>query len=204
VENRFAAALGFELLEHYYRSSTFLSPSQFSQHLQSEEDLLRGRAATSSMSTNPHFEPDYPIPSDKGPVLASKTSHRSRATDIAVALAVLVALGIIFIGVREYFYPVLGARGFGVPLQDPRDSDLLAIKAGRDVATGILVLAIVALREWRFLAYTVAVLTLIPIFDGLVVLQHAGWTYTPFIFIHWGTAAVMLLAVGLLRARHAR
>jgi hypothetical protein len=156
------------------------------------------------MSTNPRFESDYRIPSDKGPVLASKTSHGSRATDIAVALAVLIALGIIFIGVREYFYPILAARGFGVPLQDPRDGDLLAIKAGRDVATGILVLTIVVLREWRPLAYTMAVLTLIPIFDGLVVLQHAGWSFTPFIFIHWGTAAVMLLIVGLLRARHVR
>ncbi len=155
------------------------------------------------MSTNPRFEPDYRIPPDKGPILASKTSRRSKATDVAVALAVLIALGIIFIGVREYFYPALGARGFGVPLQDPRDGDLLAIKAGRDLASGILVLTIIALREWRFLAYTMAVLALIPIFDGLVVLQHAGWTFTPFIFVHWGTAAVMLLSVGLLRARHA-
>ena len=156
------------------------------------------------MSTNPRFEPDYRIPSDKGPVLASQASHRSKTTDVAVALAVLVALGIIFIGVREYFYPALGARGFGVPLQDPRDGDLLAIKAGRDLASGILLLTIVALREWRFLAYTMAVLTLIPIFDGLVVMQHAGWTFTPFIFVHWGTAAVMLLIVGLLRGRYAR
>ena len=156
------------------------------------------------MSTDPRFEPDYRIPSDKGHVLAPRTSRHSKATDVAVALAVLIALGIIFIGVREYFYPSLGARGFGVPLQDARDGDLLAIKAGRDLASGILVLTIVALREWRFLAYTMAVLTLIPIFDGLVVLQHAGWTYTPFIFIHWGTAALMLLVVGLLCTQRGR
>jgi Domain of unknown function (DUF4267) len=159
--------------------------------------------ATDFMATNPHFEPDYRVSSDKGPVLAAPASRRSKATDVAVALSVLIALGIIFIGIREYFYPALGARGFGVPLQDPRDGGLLAIKAGRDVASGILVLTIIALREWRFLAYTLAVLTLIPIFDGLVVLQHAGWSFTPFIFVHWGTAAVMLLIVGFLRARQA-
>ena len=156
------------------------------------------------MSSNPRFEPNRRIPSDKGPVLATSTSRRSKAIDIAVSLSVLIALGIIFIGVREYFYPVLGARGLGVPLQDPRDGDLLAIKAGRDLASGILVLTVIALREWRILAYTMAVLTLIPIFDGLVVLQHAGWSFTPFIFIHWGTAGVMLLIVGLLRTRQAR
>jgi hypothetical protein len=91
-----------------------------------------------------------------------------------------------------------------VSLQDPRDGEFLAIKAGRDVASGILVLAIVALREWRFLAYTMAALTLIPICDGLVVLKHADWTLTPFIFIHWGTAAAMVVIVILLRLRRAR
>ena len=155
------------------------------------------------MATNPRVEPDYRSPSGERPALSTSTRRRSKATDVAVAIAILIALGIIFIGVREYFYPVLGASGFGVPLQDPRDGDLLAIKAGRDLASGILVLTIIALREWRFLAYTLAVLALIPIFDGLVVLQHARWSYTPFIFVHWGTAAVMLLAVGLLRTRHA-
>ena len=128
------------------------------------------------MSTNPRFEPDSRIPPDKGPVLATPPKRHSKATDVAVAISILVALGIIFIGVREYLYPALGARGFGVSLQDPRDGDLLAIKAGRDVASGILVLTFVALREWRLLGYVMAVLTLIPICDGLVVLRHAGWT----------------------------
>jgi hypothetical protein len=53
-------------------------------------------------------------------------------------LTVLVALGIIFIGVREFLYPDVGARGFGAPLLDCSDGDLLAIKAGKDVVSGIL------------------------------------------------------------------
>ena len=114
-------------------------------------------------------------------------------------LTILVGLGIIFIGVREFFYPSVAARGFGVPLLDPGDGDLLAIKAGRDIASGILALTFLGLNNRRFLAYAMGVLTLIPILDGLIVLRHAAWTFTPFILIHWGTAAFMVAIVGLLR-----
>jgi len=115
-------------------------------------------------------------------------------------LSVLVALGIIFIGVREFLYPAIGASGFGVPLLDPRDADLLAIKAARDVVSGLLVLAFVGLRNRVALAYAIGVLTLIPIFDGLIVFRHAGWAFTPVILTHWGTAAFMLVIVALLRS----
>jgi hypothetical protein len=35
------------------------------------------------------------------------------------------ALGIIFIGVREFLYPAVGALGFGLLLLAPRDADFL-------------------------------------------------------------------------------
>ena len=122
-----------------------------------------------------------------------------RIGSVSAIPSMLVALGIIFIGVREYFYPAIGALGFGVPLIDPRDGDLLAIKAARDIASGVLVLTVIALRDRRFLAYMMGVLTLIPILDGLIVLKHAGWSFTPIILAHWVTAAVMLIIVALLR-----
>jgi hypothetical protein len=74
-----------------------------------------------------------------------------------------------------------------VQLFDPRDATFLAIKAARDVTSGVLVL-------------TIAALTLIPIFDGLIVLRHAAWSFAPFLLIHWTTALLMLLIVALLRA----
>jgi hypothetical protein len=114
-------------------------------------------------------------------------------------LTIFIGLGIIFIGVREFFQPAVAARGFGVQLLDPRDGDFLAIKAGRDIASGILALAFLGLKDRTFLACAMGVLTLIPIFDGLIVLRHAGWNFTPFILIHWGTAALMLAIVELLR-----
>ncbi len=128
-----------------------------------------------------------------------KMNSPVKIASLSGLLAVLVALAIIFIGVREFFYPDVGARGFGVLLLDRGDSDLLAIKAGRDIACGILVLTFLGLRDRRFLACAIGVLTLIPVLDGLIVLRHADWAFTPFILVHWGTAAFMLAIVELLR-----
>jgi hypothetical protein len=36
------------------------------------------------------------------------------------------------------------------------------------------------------------------VFDGLIVLRHAAWAFTPLILIHWGTAAIMLIIVVLM------
>lgn len=131
---------------------------------------------------------------------AYESKHRSlKITSLSSLLTIVVGLGIIFIGIREFFEPGAAARGFGVPLLDPRDGDLLAIKAARDVASGVLALTFLGLRDRLFLSCTIAALTLIPIFDGLIVYRHAAWTFTPIILIHWGTAALMLVIVALLR-----
>ena len=122
-----------------------------------------------------------------------------RISSVAGVMTVIVGLGIILIGIREFLQPAVAARGFGVPLLDSHDGDLLAIKAARDVASGILALTFLGLRQRRNLAYALSVLTLIPIFDGLIVLRHAAWLFTPTLLIHWGTALFMIVTVGLLR-----
>jgi Domain of unknown function (DUF4267) len=129
----------------------------------------------------------------------NKSNNPVNMASLSGVLTIFIGLGIMFIGVREFLYPSSGARGFGVHLLGSGDADLLAIKAARDVASGILLLTFLALRERRFLAYAMGVLTLIPFLDGLIVLRHAGWSFTPVILIHWGTAALMLVIVGLLR-----
>ncbi len=129
----------------------------------------------------------------------NKTNNPVNMASLSGVLTVFIGLGIIFIGVREFAYPSSGAEGFGVPLLSSSDSDLLAIKAARDVASGILLLTFLALHERRFLAHGVGVLTLIPLLDGLIVLRHSGWMFAPVILIHWGTAALMLVIVELLR-----
>jgi len=104
---------------------------------------------------------------------------RSTRIGLSGVLVILVAFGIIFIGVREFLNPATGALGFGVPLHDAHDADLLAVKAVRDIVAGILALTFLGLRNRKLLAYAFSVLTLIPLLDGLVVLRHAGWSFTP-------------------------
>ncbi len=132
--------------------------------------------------------------------VTSGIDPRMKLASLSAVLSLLVALGIIFIGIREFLYPSIGALGFGVSLLDPRDGDLLAIKAARDVATGVLVLTLLGLRDRKALAFSIGALALIPVFDGLIVLRHAGWAFTPVILIHWGTAVFMLVIVALLRS----
>jgi hypothetical protein len=98
---------------------------------------------------------------------------------VATGLTIFAALGIIFIGIRECFQPSVAARQFGVPLATPADRDFLAIKASRDIAPGVAVLALLAIGDHRAVAYAMLALTLIPILDGVVVLKHADWIFKP-------------------------
>lgn len=103
-----------------------------------------------------------------------------RIGSVSGLLVILVALCIIFIfiGVRESLHPAIGAAGFGVPLHEPHDADLLPVKAVRDVESGKLALTFLNLRNREFLVCALAVLTLMPLLDGLAVFfRHAGWTF---------------------------
>ena len=130
---------------------------------------------------------------------SARRNNPVKVASLSGSLTVLVALGIIFIGVREFFYPSIAAVGYGVPLVDPHDADLLAIKANRDVISGVLALAFLALRNRSALACAIGVMTLIPVFDGFIVIRHAGWVFAPIVLVHWGTAAFMAAIVELLR-----
>ena len=119
---------------------------------------------------------------------------------IADARALFVALGIISIGILEWFHPSIAALGFGVPLVAPEDRDFLAIKPSRDIASGAVILTLLTIGDHSAVADTMLARTLIPIRDGLVVFKHAGWIFKPAILIHWGTATLMLIMVEQLRS----
>jgi hypothetical protein len=76
---------------------------------------------------------------------------------------------------------------------------LFAVKAVRDVVSDILARTFLGLWNCKFLAYASSVLALIPLLDGLVVLRHAGWGFTPVPVVQRGTAAFVLVIVELLR-----
>lgn len=118
----------------------------------------------------------------------------------ASGLTAAIGVGIILIGVRFLRDPEAGAKGFGIPAQPRRDGNAyLAAKGVRDIATGLIVLVLLALGQRRALGWVSLTATLIPASDAAIVLRHKG---SPAIAygVHGATAAVTLIN-GLLLLR---
>jgi hypothetical protein len=106
----------------------------------------------------------------------------------------LIAGGIFFI-----FDHVAAAKAFGVPLSGGGDNAYLSVAAVRDVAFGGLTLAFALLRDRRAVGLCLLLGAIIPLGDGMVVLENSPtpWQFLP---VHWGGAAACLgLAFVLLR-----
>ena len=117
---------------------------------------------------------------------------------IANVLTALVGAGIIYIGWREFRAPQDSA-GFGIPTtptDDPTFQAWLAVKAVRDIASGVFILILLIgatdhLRGWFMLAAAG-----IPLGDMLIVLRSGGPRAIAY-GVH-GATAVVALAAGVL------
>lgn len=119
------------------------------------------------------------------------------------AVAGLVSAGIIYIGARYLVDPGVIAPTFGVPRVPPGDDPFMRVKGVRDVASGLVVLALMATRQPRMVAIGLLAEAVIPVGDMLVVLGHDGSPATAF-GVHGATAAAMVLgAAALLRVDRA-
>ncbi|MEV0413662.1 DUF4267 domain-containing protein [Streptomyces sp. NPDC050448] len=123
---------------------------------------------------------------------------------LATALAALGAAFIVYIGVGFLLAPQSTAAGFGVPTW-PRDEGtaFLAVKGVRDIASGLVVLALLLTGHRRALGWAMAALAFVPAGDMVIVLSSGGSAGTAY-GVHGATAAaVALTAVLLLRERTA-
>jgi Domain of unknown function (DUF4267) len=123
-------------------------------------------------------------------------------SDVGSALAGLLALAIILMGLRYLLDPSPAAEGFGIP--DARgntvpDRAWLAVKAARDIGIGIAFSALLIDGAHRQLGYLMLAAATIPIADGTIVLRSGGPKKTAF-GVHWATAAVMLIVAAFLIA----
>jgi hypothetical protein len=114
---------------------------------------------------------------------------------LATGLALLLALGIIVIGAWYLASPSSATRGFGLPLPEEGANIAwwLRLKGVRDIASGLLVLAFMAWGAPPMVGMVLAVLTIVPVGDMLLVLAAKGSTKST-LGIHGLTAAVMILA----------
>jgi hypothetical protein len=120
-------------------------------------------------------------------------------THVADAIAWIVGIGIIFIGVRFLLVPRASAVAFGVAV-GPEAGDAnayLAVKGVRDIASGPIAIALILAATPQVLGWFILAATVIPIGDALIVLRYHGPKLAAYA-VHGVTAAVMLVAAALL------
>ena len=122
---------------------------------------------------------------------------------IATALAALIGLAVVAMGTTGMLKPQFFAT-FGIPGTAPGPvlDNWLTVKGGRDVGTGLMLLVVTAfgttslgstsLAGWVMLAATV-----MPVFDGLIVLRSKG-PRAAASGVHFATAAGMAVIAALL------
>jgi len=123
-------------------------------------------------------------------------------SNIGSALAGLLALAIILMGLRYLLGPSPAAAGFGIPGARGNtvpDRAWLAVKAARDIAIGIAFAALLIDGAHRQLGYLMLAAATVPIADGTIVLRSGGPKATAF-GVHWATAVVMLIIAAFLIA----
>ena len=121
----------------------------------------------------------------------------------SLGVALLASLAIMGIGVGYLARPQAMAPSFGLPVP-AGGSDVswwLRLKGTRDVASGLLVLAVMAMGAHRELGVVLLIAALIPLGDMSTVLAAKGRTATA-LGVHGATAALMVLgALPLVLAR---
>lgn len=120
-------------------------------------------------------------------------------TWFADGLAIVLNLFIIFIGVRFLLRPQAAAAGYGVPALRGQADAYLSVKGLRDLASGLIGLALLAFVGAPAEAWFMLVVALVPLGDMLIVLRHGGTRATAF-GIHLATAVVVLIDAALLFA----
>jgi hypothetical protein len=120
-------------------------------------------------------------------------------TTIAYTLAGLIAAGIVFIGARFILAPRVAAAGYGVPsdLGQPAAGAYLRVKGIRDIASGLIVLVLMAAGATHLLGWVILAATIIPLADAAIVLGNGG-SKSIALGVHGSTAAVMIVTSALL------
>ena len=94
-------------------------------------------------------------------------------TKISYAIALLVGLGMLFLGGRFFFAPEVATAGYGIHFNTNGDYSFDYIKGIRDIFSGILLCAFVLLNERRAVGVTLLSGSIISFTDMLIVLSKS-------------------------------
>ena len=90
---------------------------------------------------------------------------------ISIAIAFLTGLGMIFIGARFLLAPETATAGYGIHFNAHGDYSFQYIKGSRDLFSGLLICNLVMRKQIKALGITLAIGTIIPFTDMLIVLS---------------------------------
>ncbi|CAM5277947.1 hypothetical protein SAVIM338S_00091 [Streptomyces avidinii] len=117
---------------------------------------------------------------------------------LATALAALGAAFILYIGLSYLLTPQTTAPDFGIPTWPQHEgAAFLAVKGVRDIATGLVILALLLTGHRRALGWAMTAIAFVPAGDMVIVLASGGPAGTAY-GVHGSTALAVLLTAGLL------
>ncbi|MCZ8542612.1 DUF4267 domain-containing protein [Mesorhizobium qingshengii] len=113
----------------------------------------------------------------------------------SIGVALLVAIGIIAIGIMYLSNPRAATQSFGLPLPEEGANIAwwLRLKGVRDIASGLVVLALMVWGGPRMVGIALLIEAIIPAGDMSLILASKGSAKRAF-GIHGFTAALMILA----------
>jgi hypothetical protein len=116
---------------------------------------------------------------------------------IPLAVAALLAVGIIVIGAFYILSPerIMGGFGLKLPARDADTRAWLRLKGIRDIVSGLVILTLMRTTDARTVGIALLVLSLVALGDMCNVLWSGGSKSTAF-SVHGATCAVMVV-VGL-------
>ena len=117
-------------------------------------------------------------------------------------LSLLIAAAITVLGVNFLIHPHAAAAGYGVSVASTDADAFLRAKGVRDIASGLVLAALVGGASKRAVGLFLLAMTTVPLGDALVV-SATGGAPAYAIPMHAGTALVML-AMALLMLRPSR
>lgn len=116
-------------------------------------------------------------------------------------ITLLLASGIIFIGIRFILQPQVGAIGYGIAFRDAGDAIYGQVKGIRDVFSGIVLLPLLIMRMRKATALVFSAATFVPLGDFLLIAATNGSADLEHLLIHGITALVMIINCFLLFAK---
>ena len=120
-------------------------------------------------------------------------------THLGYGLSWVICLSIIMVGARFLLAPRPSAAGFGVGVGPDagRARAYLAVKAARDIGSGLVAFVLIVAASRQALGLFMLAAAIILIGGALIVLRYNGPRILAYA-MHGGTAVVMLLIAALL------